>query len=53
MICSNADDPGVDSLKNSLSVPCIGKLPIKFIESTRTSVPCTAACSIPSYIFNS
>ena len=24
--------PGVDSLKNSLSVPCIGSLPMRFVE---------------------
>ena len=39
---SASEAPGVDSLKNSLSVPCIGRLASKFIESTRTSVPYTA-----------
>ena len=53
MIWSILDVPGVDSLKNNLSVPCIGKLLIRFTESTTTSVPYTAAWLIPSYIFNS
>ena len=40
--------PGVDSLNDSLSVPCIGRLPIRFVESAITNEPVIALLYILS-----
>ena len=48
IISSEWSVPGVDSLNINLSVPCNGKLPIRFVASVTTSVPVTEDLSMPS-----
>ena len=44
---------GVDNLNESVSVPCIGRLPTIFVASLITTEPQIPDLYILSYIFNS